>query len=237
MYDAKREIELWKKQQLDGSYWDDYISECGDAALALYNAFRDQGHSGMSAEITFSIFKRLANHETLTPITEDNADWGEKVYKTVQSNAYQSGRYSGLFKTDYYELGAVEYSDVNRIVCFTESDKSSFTNGFVRSIIDEMVPITLPYMPGNVIHTCCEEFLVDEKNGDFDTIGILYFIKPDGGSKDVKRFFTDPRNESLIPIGPPHKVIDGWVEIDYEEYLYLKDLSDFRRKMKNEKRR
>ena len=59
-------------------------------------------------------------------------------------------------------------------------------------------PTTQPYK----VYT--ETFLVDQKNGDFDTRAVLYIIQPDGQKTEVNRFFKDVPN--------------GWEEITLEEY-------------------
>lgn len=50
----------------------------------------------------------------------------------------------------------------------------------------------------------CEEYLTDRKNGDFDTVGILKVIEPDGKTVEINRYFKDVPN--------------GWEEIDLEEF-------------------
>ena len=72
-----------------------------------------------------------------------------------------------------------------------------------------MFPITMPYMPpSESIKVYAEDFLTDTKNGDFDTIGILTAIKPNGDKIHINRYFKE---------GP-----DDWIEIDEKEYLELR---------------
>ena len=50
----------------------------------------------------------------------------------------------------------------------------------------------MPYMPAsNKFKVYCEEFLTDRKNGDFDTVGVIYLINPDGEKIDVGRYFGE----------------------------------------------
>ena len=72
----------------------------------------------------------------------------------------------------------------------------------------------MPYFPGSPIKVYCEDFLTDQKNGDFDTVGILYAIaicllreesnKADIEKIEINRFFKESE--------------DGWKEIDETEY-------------------
>lgn len=41
----------------------------------------------------------------------------------------------------------------------------------------------------------CEDFLVDSKNGDYDTVGILYAIVPEGYKVEINRFFKEENNK------------------------------------------
>ena len=74
----------------------------------------------------------------------------------------------------------------------------------------------MPYMPGEPIKVYCEEFLTDKKNGDFDTVGVLYAFKEENGEpKKIKinRFFREPfENEE------ESKEFPRWAEISKEEY-------------------
>jgi len=51
----------------------------------------------------------------------------------------------------------------------------------------------------------CTEGLSDPKNGDFDTIGVWYVLKPDGEKDTIERFFKEAP--------------DGWEEITKQEYF------------------
>ena len=80
----------------------------------------------------------------------------------------------------------------------------------IKQIIDEMFPITMPYMPDNQpwkIH--CEDFLFDKNCGDFDTIGIFYVTKPDGKRLYVNRYFVEKDGD--------------WKECDVAEYLWRRE--------------
>ena len=99
-----------------------------------------------------------------------------------------------------------QYSDVNRVQLINkESPDIPFRNGFGTRLIDKMYPITLPYFPADKkFKIIVEEFLTDEKNGDFDTVGYLQLILPNGEVVDLNGYFKD---------GP-----DGMVRIEQAEY-------------------
>jgi hypothetical protein len=55
-----------------------------------------------------------------------------------------------------------------------------------------MFHITMPYMPSNRTDIIvCDKLLTDRKNGDFDTISILYIQRANGQKVDVNRYFKE----------------------------------------------
>ena len=71
------------------------------------------------------------------------------------------------------------------------------------------------YIPGKPIRVYCEDFLTDKKNGDFDTIGIVYALKTENGEQkkiEINRFFGEPKDNEER----------DWVEISKEEYIHRK---------------
>ncbi len=205
---AKREIEIACKKERGNnseSEWD-YGCACYESALKAYNSLMEDGHSGMSISLTKNILNRLIDGKPLTAIEDTPDVWHEVTYRgRVQS--YQCNRMSSLFK-DVYPDGKVEYHDINRCYCIYRDDPSatSWHNGFISKIIHEKYPITMPYYPASKPFTAyCTECLFDPKNGDFDTMGIWYVIKPDGEKDIIERFFKESA--------------EGWVEISKHEYF------------------
>jgi len=99
---AELELELAGLLSQESDF---YGGSTGKAVLELLEVFSKQGHSGMSAGIVVDIFKKLANHETLTPITGLDIEWGDK--EDYGDGPYQQNkRESGLFK---YADGRVNY--------------------------------------------------------------------------------------------------------------------------------
>ena len=50
----------------------------------------------------------------------------------------------------------------------------------------------MPYMPNNEPDMIiCDELLTDRKNGDFDTIAILYIRRSTGEKVEVNRYFKE----------------------------------------------
>ncbi|WP_337937569.1 hypothetical protein [Anaerotignum faecicola] len=221
MNDAKREksnMELWAEEEIriackrergntSENEWD-YGVACYESALKAFRSLAEDGHSGMSIGITLDILNKLVKGQALTPIDDVDDVWEERGTYLSGANytTYQCRRMSSLFK-DVYADGHIKYIDVNRFRCVTLNSSACWSNGHVTRIASEYFPITMPYVP-HTYTVVCEEFLTDRKNGDFDTIGILYIRDNAGERKTVNRYFADCE--------------EGWREIDPAEYVQRK---------------
>lgn len=221
MNDAKREksnMELWAEEEIriackrergntSENEWD-YGVACYESALKAFRSLAEDGHSGMSIGITLDILNKLVKGQALTPIDDVDDVWEERGTYLSGANytTYQCRRMSSLFK-DVYADGHIKYIDVNRFRCVTLNSSACWSNGHVTRIASEYFPITMPYVP-HTYTVVCEEFLTDRKNGDFDTIGILYIRDNAGERKTVNRYFAESE--------------EGWREIDPAEYVQRK---------------
>ena len=219
----KSSLELWAEKEVElacirakgssnfGEY--DYGVACTQSAFKAFKSLKEDGHSGMSIMITKNILNRLIDGLPLTPIEDTNDVWDfghEYGYGYVR---YQCKRMPSLFKNIYSD-GSIKYTDTNRCVCIDIQDPSNtYTTGIVDDIINEMYPITMPYYPSsNRIKVYCEDFLMDEKNGDFDYRAVLYAVLPNGNRVDINRYFDGSG--------------DGWRQIDRDEYYQRKSLAE-----------
>ena len=185
----------------------DYGCACYESAFKAFKSLIEDGHSGMSIGITRNILNRLIIGQPLTPIEDTDDIWNECNYDiNNQYKTYQCKRMSSLFK-DVYKDGTIEYNDVDRVLCIDINHKDvSYYSGFITRLINEMFPLTMPYCPDTKPYEVyIEDFLYDRKNGDFDTIGIFYLIKPDGERIDINRFFKED--------------LSGFEEITKDEYF------------------
>lgn len=190
---AKREVDLICEKSNEDSW---YYSECCKSALKAYNELCQDGHSGMSISITKSILNNLIDGKPLSPIEDIPEVWNDVTSFYEDSNyiaEYQCKRMSSLFKRVNKD-GTTIYSDVNRIICQDVGSMATYTSGSVSKIINELYPITMPYS-GERIDVYCETFLVDEKNGDFDTKGILYAMLPGGKKVEINRYMHEVKGE------------------------------------------
>lgn len=192
---GKKEVEIASKRERGNNPEDkwDYGVACYESALKAFESLLEDGHSGMSIAITKSILNRLIEGKSLTHI-EDTEDVWNKCYRGNGDNktTYQCKRMSSLFK-DVYDDGKVVYKDINRYYCINKNDPNiSWHNGFIGNIYNEMFPLTMPYMPSNKADLIvCDELLTDPKNGDFDTIAVLYIQRAHGERVEVNRYFKE----------------------------------------------
>ena len=170
---AKKEVEIASKRERENNPEDkwNYGVACYESALKAFESLLEDGHSGMSIAITKSILNRLIEGKPLTHI-EDTEDVWNKCYRGNGDNktTYQCKRMSSLFK-DVYDDGKVVYKDINRYYCINKNDPNiSWHNA------DLIV---------------CDELLTDPKNGDFDTIAVLYIQRAHGERVEVNRYFKE----------------------------------------------
>lgn len=210
---AEKEIEIACARERAASENSDdwnYGCACYESALKAYKSLMEDGHSGFSIGLTKNILIRLIEGKPLTPIEDTPDIWDGRGDSKDGSHKYQCTRMSSLFKNVHAD-GSVTYTDVDRVrVTYAASPNSQWFNGNVAKIINEMFPITMPYMPTNkpyIVHA--EDFLVDPTCGDYDTTGYLYAISPDGEKIEINRYFAEKEHYK-------------WTEISFEEYCERK---------------
>lgn len=217
---AKREVNLAKeieKQGLkDGEF--DYGGACYDSALKAFESLTQDGHSGFSIKLAKNILNRLIDGRPLTPIEDTDDVWNEITRYNPERgySNYQCKRMSSLFKRVYSD-GRIEYSDIDSYYAVNINNPDiAYHSNLVGGIVEELYPIKMPYIPPNKpVKVYCEQSLFSIENGDFDTVGILYLIPPDGGKVTINRYFKEDN----------HK----WVEIKPEEYAYRVSEGTYRR--------
>ena len=205
---ARNEVAIACKREnpnrKDGEF--DYGCACYESALKAYECLCDDGHSGMSWGITKNILIRLMDGIPLTPITDEDFKIEDaRIDDSNGEKTIQCSRMSSLFKEISVD-GNVTYHGINRVICKNdESDKGGFYSRMVSNIVNNMFPITMPYYPTvEPYKVIVNDFLFDERNGDFDTRGILYVITPDKEKVEINRYFKEENGR--------------WIEISQEEY-------------------
>ena len=211
---AEKEIEIACKNEnpdrKEGEF--DYGCACYEGALKAFETLCNQGHSGLSIKLTQSILNRLIDGKPLTAIEDTPDIWNLVEVKENDTVEYQCNRMSSLFKKVHTD-GKVEYTDVDRVYGIDiYNPHSTYGSSLLTRIINEMFPIKMPYMPDSRSYKIVTtDFLVDPKNGDFDTVALFTLTKPNGEKIEVNRYFRSPEKgeEETYP---------GYVEISEDEY-------------------
>ena len=217
----KSSMEKWaeKEIRLACEKEGEYGRACYKSAMRAYKSLLNDDHSGFSIHLTKNILNRLINVQPLTPIEDVPEVWNDiSPWKSDEGmvEKYQCRRMSSLFK-EVYDDGAVVYDDIDRVSCIDINNPSvSWHNGLGNKIVNELFPIKMPYYPATSPYKLyMEDFLVDPNNGDFDTKGFFYLIKPDGERVEINKFYKEQD--------------EGWAEIGVEEYNDRKKKSELRR--------
>lgn len=209
---ARREVEIACEKENPNRKGDefDYGCACYESALKAFKSLCEDGHSAFSIKMTQAILNCLLDRQPLTPIEDTDEVWTLCTDYADDSDVYQCKRMGSLFKNVYSD-GTVKYNDVDRIRCVSiHNPHNTYSFGLVTKIIDGMFPIVMPYIPGKPIKVYCEDFLTDEKNGDFDTVGVFYALKTENGEQkkiEINRFFKESKCCET-----------GWTEITRREY-------------------
>ena len=217
----KSSMEKWaeKEIRLACEKEGEYGRACYKSAMRAYKSLLNDDHSGFSIHLTKNILNRLINVQPLTPIEDVPEVWNDiSPWKSDEGmvEKYQCRRMSSLFK-EVYDDGAVVYDDIDRVSCIDINNPSvSWHNGLGNKIVNELFSIEMPYYPATSPYKLyMEDFLVDPNNGDFDTKGFFYLIKPDGERVEINKFYKEQD--------------EGWAEIGVEEYNDRKKKSELRR--------
>ena len=191
---AKREVELACKREKPGEW--DYGCACYESALKALKSLLEDGHSGFSIGLTKQILNRLIDGKPLTPIEDTDDNWNHVYEHTDGTKGYQCNRMSSLFK-DVHPDGSISYRDNDRFVGIDIKSGLSWHNGTINRIMEEVIgPITMPYIPQDEPYRVYrEDFLYDPENGDYDTVGLLYYKTPDGERKELNIYLAEKDGE------------------------------------------
>lgn len=209
---AEKELEIVRNNLKSSSEEEkgenEYILGCYESAFKAFKSLMDDQHSGLSISITKSILIRLIEGRPLNDIQDVDEVWNEVGSLDKEVKEYQCSRMSSLFKKVYPD-GTVKFNDIDRAVCVNVDDPRDVFHGYGCRILDEMLPIEMPYSPSSKQYKIyCKEFLYDEDGGDFDTLGVLHAISPEGEQINIGRYFKDDKNNP------------SWAEIQEDEYFY-----------------
>lgn len=206
LYDwAKNEINIACKDRSNCDESDEYYKACCESALRAYKFLLEEGHSGMSWNITKNILMRLMDNKPLSPITENDF---ESDSESVESPEWlqelgiisdiSCTRISGLYKYTYKD-GTVKYKDVNRVITYDEGSTVPWSSGWTSKLVDEMYPIKMPYMGEKYIAYVKESKSANCKD-DYDCAVFKTLKHPDGTIETINRFFVEDENGSWIEV-------------------------------------
>lgn len=208
---AKREIELAIDDFcIDKEEGKKYYNPCYDTFCYAIDLFQHLLVPGLAKSILVDLIK----HVPLTSIEDNDEDWIIVDNDHPSWTMYQCKRLESLYKKVTYNPDGkelVEYTDFDRSICIDVNKNEVYKGGIGLTVLNEMLPVTMPYQPSDKIKIFTEEFKYHDKiQGPNDTFGVLYFKLPSGEMKEVKRFFKRDHETHLT------------IEISSSEYLARK---------------
>lgn len=221
---AKREIEIAvaRERAEDGTKEDEfsYGGTCYESAFKAFESLCGDGHSGMSIGFTKHILNRLIDGKPLTPIEDVEENWDDVSHfgPDVKYKKYQCNRMYSLFK-DVYPNGIVEYHCTDRYYCRDIRNDTTYTYSLVTDILDELYPITMPYMPADKPYVfLVEDLKLQDTPGDFDTFVIHSLQKPDGTVEELNRYYTEDTTGRMVQITAEEyeKLVNNYIHMGVE---------------------
>lgn len=216
---AEKELDYWYHEKDTDNFLRSYHRYCGNSALKAFESLCEDNHSGLTMSITRDILYRLTNHIPLTKIEDTDDVWkelGKTKYDNPHLKRYQCKRMSSLFK-EVYSDGTIKYTENHR---YYEKDMYGISTDVkscpvvINRIMDELYPITMPYLPDDKPYYIYREmYRVSSKiDTKIDTkIAIRYILTPSNDLIKVNRYF---------------KLGDYCSEISEEEYKNLYSLEE-----------
>ena len=206
---AEHEVELACRRKCDiGIASENDKPDCAgdsyDVALAAFKKCTDGNLDSPQFQIMTGILERLLHGLPLTSITESDfvdesispdefeiIPWYADELPYDDSSCIQCSRCDSVFKIKD-KNGEVMYTDFNRGY-FVNIDNPNDIYSSDMSFLDKMYPIKMPYFPKSKKFVIYERrFIADELNSDwdYDTVGTLYMLTPDGERVDLNIYRT-----------------------------------------------
>lgn len=222
---ARKEVALL----IDSEERNEDMSQATMCALHAYDEYlKEIGKVKNPNDLTLTktIFLQLFNGDPLTPIEDNEEDWSiiDGYDPTARINncgfsVYQCKRRHTLLKRVTYnkktgEIGEIKFNDSARSTCIDIGSNKAYSGGLGEWLLDQIMPISMPYFPTGKIKIFTEEFKAYPDGEDSDTCGVLYFRMPDGQMNEIKRFFKrDAQSGEAI-------------EINFNEYAARKRIAE-----------
>lgn len=166
-------------------------------------------------------------NEDLKPIYDFESDWVPQNSGKDKRIIFKNAKYHSLFRVIDVGRSVLTFTDVdrvhrirdiNKVLSKTDNEEENKKRflPIINMIIDEVKPITMPYVPEKL--TCfIESFPGYDKNID-DVLGILYF-REDAEKEEDRNMIAAKRYFKINPTGMPFK----YEEMTFETYDKLKE--------------
>lgn len=101
----------------------DYGGMLGRSVMKMVEVFAAEGHSGYSASMALAAFNRVARFQTLTPLTNDPAEWMDvKEFDPSGPGVWQNRRDSSYFSNDGGKTGYSVDDPERKVITFDSAE-------------------------------------------------------------------------------------------------------------------
>jgi len=204
--------------------------ECGnkvtkdalDDAVAMFRTVFSKPKSAQHLVLVKGLLNRITSGLPLTPITME--DFDNTVASEIRGELkHTCARYEGLTATKNSDGNGFTYSDSRRVVFYDQSlinqeESSSIVDilhnrahypSIALKLVDDLFPITLPYMPGDKYEVFGSSYSFKLAEGEPDLVEIDFIKTPNGQLVKVDQYYRKTR--------------DGkYIEVDFENFKHYR---------------
>lgn len=206
--------------------------EALDDTVAMYKAVFSKHQSKQHLVLVKGLLNRITSGLPLSPITME--DFDNTVASEIRGELkHTCARYEALTATKNSDGAGFTYSDSKRVVFYDQSlinqEESSSIVDILHSranypsialkLVDDLFPITLPYMPGDKYEVFGSSYSFKLAEGEPDLVEIDFVKTPNGQLVKVDQYYRKTRDGKYVEVGFEnfkHYRMFGAVDLNYK---------------------
>ena len=201
-------------------------------AMSIFKRMFDQKPSKQHIILVKGLLNRMTSELPLYPITME--DFNNTVASEIRDKLkHTCARYEALTATKNSDGTGFTYSDSKRVVFYDQSlinqEESSSIVDILHSranypsialkLVDDLFPITLPYMPGDKYEVFGSSYSFKLAEGEPDLVEIDFIKTPNGQLVKVDQYYRKTRDGKYIEVdfeNFKHYRMFGAVDLNYK---------------------
>jgi hypothetical protein len=214
-------------------YGNSVTKEALDDAVSMFKVLFSKHQSKQHLVLVKGLLNRMTSGLPLSPITME--DFDNTVASEIRGELkHTCARYEALTATKKSEGTEFTYSDSKRVVFYDQSlinqeETSSIVDilhsranypSIALKLVDDLFPITLPYMPGDTYEVFGSSYSFKlAKGGEPDLVEIDFIKTPNGQLVKVDQYYRKTRDGKYVEVDLEnfkHYRTFGAVDLNYK---------------------